>query len=189
MEEFWRVDGGCGNLILTAFGAEILQEFGTEEQKKTYLPKIPSGEWIMGTSITEPDAGSDILMGTTTAVKEGDEYVINGSKMFTTSGTLADFLLVFAVTDQNGNRYKRHSFFIVETNRPGFEAAKLKGKMGIRASGPSEISFNNVRIPKKNLVGEVENEGFKQVMYLFNINRSLPAHRGWAPHKGPTKRP
>ena len=173
MEEFWRVDGGCGNMILTAFGAEVIQEFGTEEQKMTYLPKIPGGELIMGTAITEPDAGSDILAGTTTALKEGDEYVINGSKMFITNGTLADFLLVFAVSDPNGNRYKKHSFFIVETDRPGFEATKLKGKMGVRASDTSELSFTDVRIPKKNLLGEVENEGFKQVMHLFNINRVI----------------
>jgi alkylation response protein AidB-like acyl-CoA dehydrogenase len=184
MEEFWRVDGGCGNMILTAFGAEVIQEFGTEEQKMMYLPKIPSGEFIMGTAITEADAGSDMLAGTTTALKEGDEYVINGSKMFITNGTFADFLLVFAVTDPNGNRYKKHSFFIVETDRPGFEATKLKGKMGIRASETSELSFTNVRIPKKNLLGEVENEGFKQVMYLFNINRVIAGASGLGAAQG-----
>ena len=184
MEEFWRVDGGCGNLILTAFGAEILQEFGTEEQKKRYLPKIPAGKAIMGTAVTEPDAGSDMLAGTTTAVKEGADYVINGSKIFITSGTLADFLIVFAVTDPNGNRFKKHSFFIVETGRPGFEATKLRGKMGIRASETAELSFSNVRIPKKNLVGEVENEGFKQVMYLFNINRLIAAAQGLGAAQG-----
>jgi alkylation response protein AidB-like acyl-CoA dehydrogenase len=184
MEEFWRVDGGCGNMILTAFGAEVIQEFGTEEQKRMYLPGIPSGELIMGTAITEPDAGSDMLAGTTTALKDGDEYVINGSKVFITNGTFADFLLVFAVTDPNGNRYKKHSFFIVETDRQGFEATKLKGKMGIRASETSELSFSNVRIPKKNLVGEVENEGFKQVMYLFNINRVVAGASGLGAAQG-----
>jgi acyl-CoA dehydrogenase len=184
MEEFWRVDGGCGNLILTAFGAEILQKFGTEEQKQFYLPKIPSGNAIMGVAITEPDAGSDILMGTTTAVRDGEEYVINGNKMFITNGSIADFLLVFAITNPNGNRYKRHSFFIVETNRPGFEAIKLKGKMGIRASDTAEISLNNVRIPKENIVGGVEHEGFKQVMYLFNINRLVAGASGLGAAQG-----
>jgi alkylation response protein AidB-like acyl-CoA dehydrogenase len=184
MEEFWRVDGGCGNLILTAFGAEILQKFGTEEQKRFYLPKIPSGEAIMGAAITEPDAGSDILMGTTTAVRDGDDYVINGSKMFITNGTIADFLIVFAVTNPGGNRYDRHSFFIVEANRPGFEATKITGKMGIRASDTAEISLNNVRVPKENLVGKVEHEGFKQVMYLFNINRLVAGASGLGAAQG-----
>jgi alkylation response protein AidB-like acyl-CoA dehydrogenase len=179
MEEFWRVDPGCGNILLAAFGAEIIQKFGTEEQKKTYLPRIASGEAIMGAAITEPDAGSDILMATTTAVREGDEYVINGSKIFITNGTVADFLVVFALTAPHStDRYNKYSFFIVETDRPGFEATKIKGKMGIRASDTAELSFSSVRIPDKNLIGSVENQGFKQVMYLFNINRLVAAAQG-----------
>ncbi|MCX5799002.1 MAG: acyl-CoA dehydrogenase family protein [Proteobacteria bacterium] len=179
MEEFWRVDPGCGNLILTAFGAEIIQKFGTEEQKRTYLPLIPSGEAIMCCAITEPDAGSDILLASTTAVKDKDEYVINGSKMFITNGTVANLAVVFCNTDpESGNRHKRHSFFIVETDRSGFETTKIRGKMGIRASDTAELSFNNVRVPAKNLIGGVENEGFKQVMYLFNINRLIAAASG-----------
>jgi alkylation response protein AidB-like acyl-CoA dehydrogenase len=179
MEEFWRVDPGMGNLILTAFGAEIIQNFGTEEQKKKYLPLLPAGEAIMCCAITEPDAGSDILMASTAAVKDDDEYVINGSKMFITNGTVADLAVVFCVTDpRSGNRYKRHSLFIVEKARPGFESTKIKGKMGIRASDTAELSFNNVRVPAENLIGGVENEGFKQVMYLFNINRLVAAASG-----------
>ena len=115
MEQFWRVDPGMGNLILTAFGAEIIQKYGTEEQKRKYLPLLPSGEAIMCCAITEPDAGSDILLASTTAIKDNDEYVINGSKMFITNGTVADLAVVFCMTDpKSGNRYKRHSFFIVE---------------------------------------------------------------------------
>ncbi len=179
MEEFWRVDPGMGNLILTAFGAEIIQYFGTEEQKKKYLPLVPSGKAIMCCAITEPDAGSDILMASTTAVKDGNEYVINGSKMFITNGTIADLAVVFCLTDQkSGNRYKRHSFFIVEKERKGFEASKLKGKMGIRASDTAELTFNNVRVPAENLIGEKENDGFKQVMHLFNINRLVAGASG-----------
>lgn len=179
MEEFWRVDPGMGNLILTAFGAEIIQYFGTEEQKKKYLPLVPSGKAIMCCAITEPDAGSDILMASTTAVKDGNEYVINGSKMFITNGTIADLAVVFCLTDpKSGNRYKRHSFFIVEKERKGFEASKLKGKMGIRASDTAELTFNNVRVPAENLIGEKENDGFKQVMHLFNINRLVAGASG-----------
>jgi len=179
MEEFWRVDPGMGNLILTAFGAEIIQYFGTEEQKKKYLPLVPSGKAIMCCAITEPDAGSDILMASTTAVKDGNEYVINGSKTFITNGTIADLAVVFCLTDQkSGNRYKRHSFFIVEKGRKGFEASKLKGKLGIRASDTAELTFNNVRVSAENLIGEKENDGFKQVMHLFNINRLVAGASG-----------
>jgi len=99
MEEFWRIDPGCGNILLSSFGSGPLQKFGTEEQKKKYLPLIPSGQAIMCAAITEPDAGSDILMGSTTAVKDGKEYIINGNKIFITNGTVADFLIVFCVTD------------------------------------------------------------------------------------------
>jgi len=179
MEQFWRVDPGCGNVILAAFGAEIIQAFGTEAQKKKYLPLLPSGEAIMCCAITEPDAGSDVLLASTTAVKDGDEYVINGSKMFITNGTVADVALVFCVTDlKSGNRYNRHSFFIVEKDRTGFQAEKITGKMGIRASDTAELSFNDVRVPAANLVGGVENAGFRQVMHLFNINRLIAGASG-----------
>jgi alkylation response protein AidB-like acyl-CoA dehydrogenase len=179
MEEFWRVDPGCGNLLLTSFGTEIIQHFGTEEQKKTYLPLIPSGEAIMGCGITEPGAGSDVFLAATSAVRKGDEYIINGSKTFITNGTIADFILVFCVTDPGAKeRFKQHSFVLVETDRPGFEATKIKGKMGIRASDTAELSFSDVRVPIRNLVGEMEGNGFKQVMHLFNLNRVLAAAQG-----------
>ncbi|HBE44387.1 MAG TPA: acyl-CoA dehydrogenase [Deltaproteobacteria bacterium] len=179
MEEFWRVDPGMGNLLLTSFGSEIIQNFGTEEQKKKYLPLIPPGKAITCCAVTEPDAGSDVLMASTTAVRDGDEYVINGGKMFITNGSIADLAVVFCLTDQkSGDRYKRHSFFIVEKGRKGFEASQLKRKMGIRASDTSELSFNNVRVPAENLIGGRENDGFKQVMYLFNINRLVAAAQG-----------
>lgn len=179
MDEFWRVDPGCGNILLAAFGAEVIQKFGTEDQKLKYLPLIPSGKAIMGSAITEPDAGSDILLASATAVKDGDEYIINGNKIFITNGTVADFLIVFCNTDpKSNNRYKKHSFFIVETERKGFEATKMRGKMGIRASDTAELAFNNVKVPAKNLLGGVENDGFKQVMHLFNINRLVAAAQG-----------
>jgi alkylation response protein AidB-like acyl-CoA dehydrogenase len=172
-EEFYVVDPGIGTAILSApFGSEIVEAFGTEEQKKRYLPPLVSGEAVMGTALTEPDAGSDLAGATsTTAVEEGDDYVINGSKMFITNGDRANYLVCFAVTEpDNPNRHSRHSMIMVETDREGFEANHLTGKLGIRASDTAELSFNNVRVPRSNLIGEPGN-GFAEAMYLFNLNR------------------
>ena len=171
-EEFWAVDAGMANAVITAsFGAELLGMFGTEEQKNRYLPPLVQGQAITGTAITEPDAGSDVTGAITTAVRDGDEYVINGTKMFITNGDIANYLLVFCQTDpDNADRHRRHSFFIVETDRPGFEATKMHGKLGIRANDTAEISLSNVRVPASNLVGE-EGNGFRELMAFFNVTR------------------
>jgi alkylation response protein AidB-like acyl-CoA dehydrogenase len=179
MEEFWRVDPGCGNILLTAFGSELIQLYGTEEQKKKYLPPVTRGEAIMGTAITEPDAGSDILSILTAARKDGNEYVISGSKQFITNGSIANYIVVFCLTHPEAeSRLKRFGTIIVETDRPGFGAIKLTGKLGIRASDTAEIRLSDVRVPKENLIGEKEGEGFPQIMQLFNINRVIAASQG-----------
>jgi alkylation response protein AidB-like acyl-CoA dehydrogenase len=138
------------------------------------LPPLVAGETIMGAAFTEPDAGSDLAGATlTTAVKEGDEFIINGSKMFITNGTRANYIICFAQTDPgNQDGHRRHSMIMVETDRDGFEANHLKGKLGIRASDTAELFFNNVRVPCSNLVGEPGN-GFKEAMYLFNLDRII----------------
>jgi acyl-CoA dehydrogenase len=179
MEEFWRVDPGCGNILLTAFGSELIQLYGTEEQKRKYLPPLTKGEAIMGTAITEPDAGSDILSILTFARKDGNEYVINGSKQFITNGSIANYLALFCLVHPEAeSRLKRFGVIMVETDRPGFGAIKLTGKMGIRASDTAEIRLSDVRVPKENLIGEKEGEGFPQIMQLFNINRVIAASQG-----------
>lgn len=179
MEEFSRVDAGCGTVLLAAFGSEVIRKFGSEEQKEKYLPLITTGKSIMGTAVTEPDAGSDIFGVLTSAKKSGDEYVLNGSKIFITNGSVADFILVFCVTSPDAtDRLSRHGFFVVETDRKGFQATKLTGKMGIRASDTAELAFNDVRIPAGNLIGGKEGDGFRQMMYLFNINRVTAAAQG-----------
>jgi len=179
MEEFWRVDPGCGNILLTTFGAELIQRYGTEEQKRKYLPPLPKGKAIMGTAITEPDAGSDITSILTVARREGDAYVVNGSKQFITNGSIANYLAVFCLIDPEAtSRLKRFGIFIVETDRPGFRANKLTGKLGIRASDTAEIRFSDVKVPRGNLIGEKEGEGFPQIMELFNINRVIAASQG-----------
>jgi alkylation response protein AidB-like acyl-CoA dehydrogenase len=179
MEEFWRVDPGCGNILLTTFGAELLQLYGTEEQKRKYLPPLPKGKAIMGTAITEPDAGSDITSILTLARREGDTYVINGSKQFITNGSIADYLVVFCLVDPEAtSRLKQFGVFLVETDRSGFGALKITGKMGIRASDTAEIRLSDVKVPKENLIGQGEGQGFSQIMQLFNINRVIAAAQG-----------
>ncbi len=171
-EEFWAVEPGIGAAILsTTFGAELIQMFGSEEQKKTLLPQLAEGAAIIGTAITEPDAGSDVTMAATTAVRQGNEWVINGSKMFATNGTLAQFMNVFCLTDpESPARHKRHSFILVPTASPGYTAVKIRGKLGIRASDTAELVFRELRVPAENLVG-VAGEGFSQLMAFFNHTR------------------
>jgi alkylation response protein AidB-like acyl-CoA dehydrogenase len=173
MEEFTVVDPGIAIAILaTTLGAETVQGFGTEEQKKRYLPPLVRGEAIIGAALTEPNAGSDLAAASTTAIREDDDYVINGSKTFITNGDIGHYFLCFVQTDpDNPHRHKRHSMIMVERDREGFEANHLTGKLGIRASDTAELSFNNVRVPSSNLIGELGN-GFMEAMYLFNVNRT-----------------
>jgi alkylation response protein AidB-like acyl-CoA dehydrogenase len=166
------VEPGIGAAILSAtFGAELIQMFGSENQKKTILPQLSEGQAIIGTAITEPDAGSDVTMAATTAVRDGGEWVINGSKMFATNGTTASYLNVFCLTDpENPSRHKRHSFILVPTSAAGYKAIKIHGKLGIRASDTAELVLKDLRVPVENLVG-VEGEGFSQLMAFFNHTR------------------
>jgi len=171
-EEFWAVDPGMSQAILsTTFGSEILSLFGSEEQKKLVLTQLVSGEAILATAITEPDAGCDVTGAVTSAVKKGDEWEINGAKMFITNGDLAEYVLVYCLTDpENPSRHGRHSFILVPTDTQGYESNKIRGKLGIRASDTAEISFNNVRVPLENLIGK-QGEGFYELMAFFNRTR------------------
>ena len=172
MEEFCRVDAGCASVILTTLGSEFILLYGREEQKKKYLPGLTKGEAIMGMAITEPDAGSDVASVNTRALRMHDHYVINGNKTFITNGSIADFLVILCVTNENKRvRSKRHSALLVETNRKGFEANQLRRKLGMRASDTAEIHFSDVEVPLENLIGEVEGEGFYQLMAVFNRSR------------------
>jgi len=171
-EEFWAVDPGIGSAILaTTFGSELLQMYGTEEQKQLLLPRLVSGDAIMGTAITEPDAGCDVTGAVTTAVKTGDAWVINGSKMFATNGTVAAYMLIFCRTEpESESPHRRHSFILVPTDTPGFKAVKIRGKLGIRASDTAELVLKDVRVPSEGLVGE-QGQGFYQLMEFFNRTR------------------
>ena len=171
-EEFWAVEPGVAMAVMsTTFGSEIIQVVASEAMKQDLLPKLAAGEAKMGTAITEPDAGCDVTRAVTTAVKDGDHWVINGTKMFATNGTVADFLMVFCQTDPgNPNRHKRFSFIIVPTDTPGYAAVKIHGKMGIRASDTAEVSLKDVRVPRDNLMG-TEGNGFYELMGFFNRTR------------------
>lgn len=171
-EQFSRVDLGL-TLVATSttFGTENILLYGTEEQKMKYYPKLLTGETISAGAYTEPNAGTDVAGTKTRAVKSGGEYVINGSKMFITNGTLADFFVVLCVTDSdNANPHKRHSLIIVEGDRPGISRNKIHGKMGIRASDTAAVTFEDVKVPCENLVGEA-GSGFKQLMHFFDMTR------------------
>jgi len=171
-EEFWRVDPGIGLFLISAtFGSEMIFLFGTEDQKKKWLPPLVQGKAVTGAAITEPDAGSDVSSVRTTAVLDGDEYVISGNKMFITNGTIANFIQVLCITHPNSkSRHDRFSVITVETDRKGFEATKLKNKLGVRASDTAEISLSDVRVPRENLIGTA-GRGFQQFMVFFDHTR------------------
>jgi len=179
MEEFWRAEPGLGQIFSqTTFGAQELLLFGSEEQKKKYLPPLVKGDWVMGFAITEPEAGSDTASATTRAENVGDEYVINGNKVMISNGTEAKFLLVYCLTHpEETSKSNRHSILLVETDRPGYKADRILGKMGLHASDTANVYFNNVRVPKENLVG-VEGNGFIQLMKFLDYSRLMIAGDG-----------
>jgi alkylation response protein AidB-like acyl-CoA dehydrogenase len=172
VEEFCRQDSGIGvALSLADFSSEIILRFGTDKQKERYLIPLTKGEWISSGGFTEPDHGSDITRMDTTAIKEGDEYKINGVKTFITNGTIGDFVLVLCQTDFEATPpYRGQSVIIVEKGTPGYTNADVGEKMGIKMTSTGELSFNDVRVPASHLVGE-ENRGFYQVLEFFDESR------------------
>lgn len=144
-------------------------EFGTEEQKQKYLPKMASGEWLGAFGLTEPNAGTDASNQQTTAVLDGDEYVLNGSKIFITNAGYAHVYIIFAMTDKSKG-LKGITAFIVEDGTKGFSVGKKEKKMGIRGSSTCELIFENCRIPKTNMLGK-EGDGFKIAMKTLDGGR------------------
>lgn len=168
VEALCRQDSGLGIALSCADScAEMILRYGTEEQKHRYLPRITGGEAICAGAFTEPDHGSDITSLGTNAVKQGDEFVINGAKMFITNGPICDFLVVLCQTDLTAvPLHKGQSVFIIEKGTPGFTASDVGEKMGNKMVPTGELSFSDVRVHRADLVGE-ENEGFSQTMRLF----------------------
>ena len=156
VEELSRVCATTGVILSahTSLCAAPIMDFGTEEQKMKYLPKLASGEWIGAFGLTEPNAGTDASAQQTTAVLDGDEYVLNGSKIFITNAGYAQVYVVATMTDKSlGN--KGITAFIVEEGTPGFSIGKKEQKLGIRGSATCELIFENCRIPKANLLGKI----------------------------------
>ncbi len=154
------------NNSLVCYGIET---FGTEEQKKRFLEPLASGKVLGAFSLTEPQAGSDAGNLKCSAKREGDEYVINGTKSWVTSGPVAKYIILFAVTDPSKG-HKGITAFIVDTDLPGFKVGKIEPKLGIRASHTSEIHFDNYRIPVSHRLGE-EGDGFKIAMTILDMGR------------------
>jgi alkylation response protein AidB-like acyl-CoA dehydrogenase len=151
VEEIAKASGSAALiLMIQELGTLPIQLFGTEEQKQRWLPKCASGEWSPAFCLSEPEAGSDPGAMRTSAVRDGDEWVINGTKNWITNATIADFYVVFAVTERESRRV---SAFVVEKDRPGFSVPKLEHKLGIKGSPTGTPVFEDVRVPQENMIG------------------------------------
>lgn len=150
--------------------ADTIYSHGTDEQRKKYIPKLAKGEWVGCMGLTEPSAGSDVASIRTRAVRDGDSWVLNGSKMFITNGAIADVAVVYAKTDPSSGQTGM-SAFIVEKGTPGFSAGRTLIKMGVRTSPTSELIFEDCRIPAENLLG-MENNGFLMALQTVEWDRS-----------------
>ncbi|WP_418285178.1 acyl-CoA dehydrogenase family protein [Halorubrum sp. DTA46] len=188
-EELFAADPGIGLSVSSAgFGAEAIMGFGTDEQKERVLPEVTAGDAIMGSAISEPQAGSDVTSIATRAEKDGDEWVINGSKMWITNGTVADYFVVVCETDPDiEDRYTGFSQILVEADRDGLTRDKITGKLGIRASDTAELRFDDVRVPEENLIGQ-RGMGFLQLMDFFDETRTAVAAQGVGIARGAAER-
>lgn len=175
-EELWRAGAsGPGFLIHTDLVATYIASFGTEEQKRKFLPKMVTGEWIGSLGMTEPHAGSDLKAIKTRAVRDGNEFVINGQKVFISNGQMCDVLVLATKTDSEAGA-KGVTLFLIEGDRAGFVRGKNLEKLGMHAQDTSELFFDNVRVPPENMLG-TEGEGFKLMMTKLSQERLAQAVR------------
>jgi len=173
VEQISRVCATSGLILaVQELGALPLILAGTDEQKKRWFPDLAAGRTLIAFALTEAEAGSDAVAARTRATRDGDDWLIDGSKRFISQGSVADLITVFAVTDdaQDTPRHKRLTAFIVEKDMPGFSVERIEHKMGIRGSPTAELSFRKVRIPDANRVGE-PGQGFALAMRTFNRSR------------------
>jgi alkylation response protein AidB-like acyl-CoA dehydrogenase len=171
IEQISRVCATSGLILaVQGLGGVPILVAGTEELQQRWIPDLAAGRKLVAFAITEAEAGSDAAATRTRAVRDGDEYVISGSKRFISQGSVADLVIVFAVTDPDGDRHRRLSCFVVEADRPGFRVERVEHKMGIRGSPTAELAFDGVRVPAGNLVG-AEGDGFRIAMKTFDRSR------------------
>ncbi|MCL4343295.1 MAG: acyl-CoA/acyl-ACP dehydrogenase [Candidatus Thermoplasmatota archaeon] len=188
IEEMCSVDESLGIAATTPyFGAEVLMLFGSDYLKEKYLSKVSQGKAIMGLAVTEPGGGSDVAGLATTATPADSGYMLNGSKMFITNGTIANYFVLLARTSVEEKKHHGLSCFLVDSSWEGFKSSKIKGKMGVRATDTAELQFSNVKIPKENLIGE-EGKGFYYIMTFFNISRIYVAAQGLGVARGAINR-
>ncbi len=170
-EEIARADATTSLIpIVQKLGALPIMLAGTDEQKDRYFPRLASGEWLAAFGLTEAAAGSDVASNRMRATRDGNDYVLNGSKRFITHGSVANVLTVFALTDPEAGGRKGMSGFIVEADTPGFAAPRVEHKMGIRGSPTAELTFDDARVPVANRLGE-EGDGFKIAMATLDRSR------------------
>lgn len=171
VEELSKKCGTTGVVLSahTSIGTWPIEHFGTEEQKNKYLPDLCTGKKLAAFGLTEPNAGTDAAGQQTTAVKDGDDYILNGTKIFITNAGEADVYVIFAMTDKTKGTHGI-SAFIVEKGMPGFTVGQHEKKLGIRGSATSELIFNNVRLSKDHLLGQ-EGKGFKIAMMTLDGGR------------------
>jgi alkylation response protein AidB-like acyl-CoA dehydrogenase len=172
IEELCRGDSSIGSAVaLAGFASELILHYGSDEQKEKFLPPVAEGRMLSAGAFTEPAHGSDITFMDTMAVKEGDEWVLNGVKIFITNGGLAGFYSVLCQTDPEANpSYRGQSMILVEADREGLTTADVGAKMGIHMMATTEVSFKDVRVPRSNLIGK-EGKGFYQVLNFFDESR------------------
>ena len=171
IEELSAVDGSIGIIVAAhnSLGTNHIFLAGTEEQRRKYVPKLASGEWLGAWGLTEPGSGSDASAARTTALRKGDNWVLNGNKTFITNAHYADVAVVIAVTDRSQGTHGL-SAFIVEKGTPGFRPGKKENKLGLRASDTSELIFEDCEIPGENLLGKL-GEGFVDAMRVLDGGR------------------
>jgi alkylation response protein AidB-like acyl-CoA dehydrogenase len=184
VEEIARYDGSLALTVAShnGLGTGHLRVFGNLDQKRRYLPRLATGEFLGAWALTEPGSGSDAAGMKTTAVKQGDSWVLNGTKMFITQGSLAQVFVVLALTSPE-KRQKGISAFLVEKGTPGFTQRPIHGKLGMRSSDTAELIFENVRVPEGQLVGE-QGMGFVNTLQILDKGRitigalAVGLHRG-----------
>ncbi|MGO8992522.1 MAG: acyl-CoA dehydrogenase family protein [Polyangiaceae bacterium] len=172
VEEIARIDGSLALTVAShnGLGTGHILAFGNEEQKRRYLPKAASGEWLAAWALTEPGSGSDSAALATTARRDGDSWVINGTKMFITQGSVGGFCVVLARTNADAPRQKGITAFVVEHGTKGFSASKHLEKLGCRSSDTVELTFEDVRVKDSQRVGEID-RGFTDTMQILDRGR------------------